>query len=334
MDIYKYKIWTGNIPGMESEGCPDAKLPGTRGNSIGTQSYGGGQTSSCPDAVLTACQAEFGHSVSNLIEACGECFNGHINACCPDGAGHSNSCCGKSNNQCIEFWNQPVETIVKACKRCNRGTDSHIVGDSENLLKLNSSNTNKVKNKAKDFCMCCNRTSKEEGDGNLIILLDQDMNDMGHYSMFDGNLMQRDTLSNFVITADTTSNPYLVSLTNVTEFQSFKYLESIDYTISWGDGTPTTSPLTYPNLTSTHTYPSGTYPITLTMSAPWGISSFVQEVTIPFITGQNLWSIVPNTGQTYTFLTPDGSSVVSMDYHSSEWGTIGQWFRHSRICNS
>ena len=318
MDIYKYKIWTGKIPGIESEGCPDAKLPGISRNFVGTQSGGDGQTSSCPENVLTACKAKF-NNLKLLVGACEECFDGGINECCPDGSGQSTSCCGTSNNQCIEFWSQPVETIVKYCKRCNK-TKTHLISDSDNPLKLNFGGKNNKK--IPDGCKCCNRTSKEEGDGSLVIFLDQDMNDMGYYSIFDGNIMQKDTLSNFVVTANTTTDPYLVSLTNVTEFQSFKYLESVEYTVNWGDGTPTTSPLIYPNLTSNHSYPAGTYPITLTMSAPWGISSFIQEVTIPFITGQNLWSIVPNTGQTYTFLTPDGSSMVSMDYHSSEWGPL------------
>ena len=239
MDIYKYKIWTGKIPGIESEGCPDAKLPGISRNFVGTQSGGDGQTSSCPENVLTACKAKF-NNLKLLVGACEECFDGGINECCPDGSGQSTSCCGTSNNQCIEFWSQPVETIVKYCKRCNK-TKTHLISDSDNPLKLNFGGKNNKK--IPDGCKCCNRTSKEEGDGSLVIFLDQDMNDMGYYSIFDGNIMQKDTLSNFVVTANTTTDPYLVSLTNVTEFQSFKYLESVEYTVNWGDGTPTTSPL-------------------------------------------------------------------------------------------
>ena len=26
MEIYKYRIWTGNIPGSETKGCEDKKL--------------------------------------------------------------------------------------------------------------------------------------------------------------------------------------------------------------------------------------------------------------------------------------------------------------------
>ena len=77
---------------------------------------------------------------------------------------------------------------------------------------------------------------------NLTLFISQDFNDIGHYSLWDGNISQKDTFSNFVFTASTTVMPGdTIKITNTTDFSYYKELQDLPFTIDWGDGTaPTT----------------------------------------------------------------------------------------------
>lgn len=303
MEIYKYKIWTGNIPGMSSPRCEEPKLSRPL---LSPQS---------PALDCIPCEA-LGDNVT-IMNACMDCYNGLVNVCCP---ARGESCCGLIEDPCQPLYEMTVEQQNEYCANCPQNSNSipNILGATYNINRLGvNSFTDPL-----DVCRCCNRTARNDNDSKLTIFLDQDFNDIGHYTMWDGNMDQQDTFSNFVVTGDLL-DPMTVSVLNTTDFNFFKFLKNITYTIDWGEAGSTPTTVTAPINTTTHQYTNaGTYIINIQMSAPWGVSSVSHSIAVPYQTGANVWAAVTNTGQTYTFTPPGFSTPVSMDYETSDWGPL------------
>lgn len=137
----------------------------------------------------------------------------------------------------------------------------------------------------------------------IPILLTENVNDIGYYSIFDGMVLQQDTMLNFIFTGN--NNTFCVYNTSDTEFK--KYLEFSNYFIDWGDGTfgPfNTTPIC-------HTYQfSGSQTITLTGVSPWGTNKIRKTVNIPF-TGVT----IDNPNGVATFTPAGGNwSATSFSY--------------------
>jgi hypothetical protein len=136
----------------------------------------------------------------------------------------------------------------------------------------------------------------------LPIFLTENTVDIGYYSVFDGMVLQKDTMTNFLFSASTFSpNTYYFYNTSDTEFK--KYLSFANYQIDWGDGSPmetvnNVSPSYY-----SHTYASnGQYTITMSGMSPWGYNVVKKDVTVPFT---NIVATNPN-GTAYFF--PSGGN--------------------------
>ena len=312
MEIYRYKIWTGNIPGVYTEPCEDKKLVGVRRNAPK------------PPDNPSDCDACSGlGNATTVIDACLDCWTGMINPCCPD---NNTNCCGLIIDDCEKLHAMEVEDQNEYCAKCYNNRKNLKEWETNFISKAASKAITPIFTDPRNLCKCCNRTKKNSQDSMLSIFLDQDFNDIGHYSMWDGEMEQDDTFSNFTVVGDTT-NPYMVSLKNSTEFRFFKFLENIQYTIDWGDPAMPPTTVTAPLDTVIATYPNpGTFIINVRMSAPWGVSSVSHRVTVPFQTGAQLWSNYISagglTGQTYTFIPPGFSTPVSMDYEFSDWGPL------------
>ena len=144
------------------------------------------------------------------------------------------------------------------------------------------------------------------------ILITESAVDAGYYSPFDGAILQKDVVSNFIFSA-TTANPYTYYVYN-TSNDFAKFLELSVYTITWGDGSPIQIVNNfYPNYIS-HTYPSGQneYTITLRQDNPWGTTLVEKKVTTPYT---NI--VVPNPNGTAFFIPRGGSwsaTPISYDY--------------------
>jgi len=117
------------------------------------------------------------------------------------------------------------------------------------------------------------------------ILLTETCVDLGYYNVFDGFLLQKDVITNFLFSADTITDPngYVIRFYNTSDTEFKKFLEFSDYYIDWGDGSPiqtvtTSSPDFY-----SHTYSqNGEYIISMSGMSPWGSNVIVKEVTIPY----------------------------------------------------
>lgn len=145
----------------------------------------------------------------------------------------------------------------------------------------------------------------------IPILLTETNIDLGYYSVFDGAILQKDVVNNFIFSA----NNWSVYIYNTSE-QINNYLQLSNYNVDWGDGSPKqviTSLFPTPVI---HTYPSNNtqtpYTITLTQINPWGITQVKKIITLPF-TGVTI-----SNPQGEAFFTPMvgswSSTPISYDF--------------------
>jgi hypothetical protein len=144
------------------------------------------------------------------------------------------------------------------------------------------------------------------------ILLRQTAVDAGYCSPFDGAVLQKDVVTNFLFSS-TTAQPYVWNVYNTSD-QFQKFLELSAYKVDWGDGSPKQTITTYAPNSITHTYPNATkeYTITLEQTNPWGITKVSKKINVPF---SNVTIYNPN-GETF-FMPSTGNWVgtpVSYDY--------------------
>ncbi len=114
------------------------------------------------------------------------------------------------------------------------------------------------------------------------ILLRQTAVDAGYYTQFDGAILQKDVVANFLFSA-TTGSPYTYYVYNTSnEFQ--KFLELSKYTIDWGDGSSKQIITSYAPNSIVHTYPVANVQYTITMEQvnPWGVTRVSKTITTPY----------------------------------------------------
>jgi hypothetical protein len=146
----------------------------------------------------------------------------------------------------------------------------------------------------------------------IPILIRQTAIDVGYYSPFDGAVLQKDVVANFIFSS-TTSNPYVYNIYNTSsEFQ--KFLDLSAYKVDWGDGSPKQTITTYTPNSLSHTYPTAnaTYNISLEQTNPWGITRVSKTITTPYS------DVVINNPNGLAFFIPAGGNwvqtPVSYDY--------------------
>ena len=130
----------------------------------------------------------------------------------------------------------------------------------------------------------------------ISLLFTETAVDMGYYSVFDGAVLQKDVINNFLFSG-TTGSPYTYSFYNTSDTEFIKFLSLVTYVVDWGDGSPkvtltNTSPIS-------HNYPTSNseYHITMTATSPWGISKITKTITTPF---DNVTISNPNGTATFT----------------------------------
>lgn len=142
----------------------------------------------------------------------------------------------------------------------------------------------------------------------IPIMITQTATDIGYYSVFDGAIIQKDVITNFLFSA-TTSSPYTYYFYNTSEVELKKFLEVTTFKVDWGDGT------TIQTITGvaplSHNYPLGNnqYVIKMIATSPWGISTISKTITVPFT---NVPILNPSGNAVFT---PAGGSWSSTQFN-------------------
>jgi hypothetical protein len=115
----------------------------------------------------------------------------------------------------------------------------------------------------------------------IPIMFTQTYNDLGYYSPFDGLILQKDVITNFLYSADTT-NRYKITLYNTSQESLKSFLQFSDYIVDWGDGSERESLNVNINVLI-HTYPEypKDYTITLLQKNPWGTVAIEKPIFVP-----------------------------------------------------
>jgi len=110
----------------------------------------------------------------------------------------------------------------------------------------------------------------------IPILLTQDSLDMGYYSEFDGAIMQKDVVLNFVVSATT---PYDYCIDNTSLL--YTYTKDSTYEVYWGDGSNNEP---FSGVRLCHTYPksNANYTIKLTQTNNFGTNIINKTINVPY----------------------------------------------------
>jgi hypothetical protein len=169
----------------------------------------------------------------------------------------------------------------------------------------------------------------------IPILFTQNIVDIGYYSVFDGAILQKDVITNFVFSAVTGANSSLIYIYNTSDKQYKKFLKGSTFKVNWGDGTPIETITNFaPNYVS-HLYPlsTNTYTISLSGFTSFGLSVIEKQVSVPF-TGTTIdnpngtayfipqggsWSGIPIS---YDYIFSGDSNTNLLDHISSNYTTV------------
>jgi hypothetical protein len=147
----------------------------------------------------------------------------------------------------------------------------------------------------------------------IPIMLTETATDMGYYSVFDGLILQKDILTNFIFSGDPTNPSKTLYLYNTSDNEFKKYLEFSNYQIDWGDNTPLTTISPYTSTPYIHTYSTpGEFTVSMSGLSPWSYNIVQKTVYVPF-TGVT----VDNLNGTAYFIPLGGSwsgTPLSYDY--------------------
>jgi len=169
----------------------------------------------------------------------------------------------------------------------------------------------------------------------IPILFTQNITDIGYYSVFDGAILQKDVITNFIFSAVTGINSSTYYVYNTSDVKYKKFLKNSTFKIDWGDNTPVQNLTSVaPNYTS-HTYPSGSaqYIITLSGYTQFGVTVIEKQVQVPF-TNVPIFNpngtayFVPQGGDwsgtpiMYDYIFSGDSNTNLLDHISSKYTTV------------
>lgn len=146
----------------------------------------------------------------------------------------------------------------------------------------------------------------------IPILLTETCVDIGYYSVFDGAILQKDVVTNFIFSS-TTVNPYEYYFYNTADIINLSYLKEAKYYVDWGDGSPIKPITNFAPTNNKHVYPgSGKYTITLSGETPWGFNVIKKDINVPFTN-----TTITNPNGTAFFVPAGGNwsaTPINYDY--------------------
>jgi len=183
----------------------------------------------------------------------------------------------------------------------------------------------------------------------IPIMVSESVHDLGFYSPFDGAVLQKDAVTNFIFSADPIDN-YTINIYNTSD-QYASFLELSSYSVDWGDGTQIEKVTQFSPSYSSHVFPkelSGAT-ILLKQKTPWGVNEVKKFIRLPysgqteitnpygeatFTSNQGSWSGIP-VSYDYIF-TGDSENTISAQITESypQYTTTPFWvsgFTQSRL---
>jgi len=144
----------------------------------------------------------------------------------------------------------------------------------------------------------------------IPIIFKQTFDDIGFYSGFDGYIIQKDVVTNFIFSGDPTNQFNVFVYNSSDDFK--KFLKLSTYEIDWGDGDTGTFNEIYPDYIS-HTYPMLTaeYTIKLTQKNPWGVTKIEKKISIPNTPAEI------NTSSTDISFTPQDGNWANVSFNAN-----------------
>tara|TARA_R100001591_G_scaffold99284_2_gene105486 strand:- start:316 stop:1902 length:1587 start_codon:yes stop_codon:yes gene_type:complete len=137
------------------------------------------------------------------------------------------------------------------------------------------------------------------------IIITEDFNDIGVYTPFDGLVIQRNVINNFLYTADN----LLVTVTNTSDTEFKRFLTFGSFNVDWGDGSTDVMNSNPANVTHSYSTP-GEYKITVSQVNPWGTTKISKIINLPYTTQVN----IPNVFGTVEIKPPNvGSPIACME---------------------
>jgi hypothetical protein len=148
----------------------------------------------------------------------------------------------------------------------------------------------------------------------IPILFTQNTNDIGYYSVFDGAILQKDVVTNFLFSAVTGANSSTYYVYNTSDVQYLKFLKDSLFRIDWGDGSQIQTVTNFAPNYIPHTYPTqpDTYTITMSGFTNFGVTIVQKTIQVPFTGVQ-----IGNPNGTVYFVAQGGSwsgIPISYDY--------------------
>lgn len=116
----------------------------------------------------------------------------------------------------------------------------------------------------------------------IPIVLKQEFNDIGYYSVFDGNISQYGQQINFVYSASS-AQPYVYYFFLTTD-SNIKYFDNTFYSVDWGDGSEIENVTVVSPQSIQHTYPQIITGRTITLTGTNSIGTFIvqKNIQVPF----------------------------------------------------
>jgi len=129
----------------------------------------------------------------------------------------------------------------------------------------------------------------------IPVLFTQSFKDMGFYTPFDGFVLQKDVVNNFIISGSP-DNLFTVNLYNTSE-KTKNFLKLSNYVVNWGDGTAGIFDSSTEFLEHEYNTDPNLYTITLTQKNPWGVTEIKKNFKISH---QGVTINNPNGNVTFT----------------------------------
>tara|TARA_Y100000389_G_C17444474_1_gene510706 strand:+ start:505 stop:2091 length:1587 start_codon:yes stop_codon:yes gene_type:complete len=137
------------------------------------------------------------------------------------------------------------------------------------------------------------------------IIITEDFNDIGVYTPFDGLVVQRNVVNNFLYSA----NNLMVTVTNTSDTEFKKFLTFGDFVVDWDDGNTDILDSSPANLTHNYSL-GGEYKITVKQTNPWGTTKISKIINLPYTSQVN----IPNVFGTVEITPPNlGSPTACID---------------------